>query len=128
MVKKHLYAEGAPEVIGPYSHAVQVGNLLFLSGQIALDPKSMELVDDTFRNEANQVFSNVETILAAANCSLDDIVKITVYLTDLKNFEQVNAVMSERLNTPFPTRSAVGVAALPRGANIELEVIALTKG
>lgn len=128
MVKTHLYAKDAPEVIGPYSHAVQVGDLLFLSGQIALDPQSMELVNDTFRNEAKQVFSNIETILAAANCSLQDVVKITVYLTDLKNFEQVNAVMSERLSTPFPTRSAVGVAALPRGANIELEVIALTKG
>ena len=128
MEKNHLYADGAPDVIGPYSHAVQVGNFVFLSGQIALDPESMELVDDSFRNETKQVFSNVEAVLTAANCTLQDIARITVYLTDLKNFEQVNAVMSEHLSAPFPARTAIGVAALPRGANIELEVIAVSQG
>ena len=122
--RKHIHASNAPEVIGPYSHAVQVGNLLFLAGQIALDPKTMDLVDGDFRSEVKQVFKNIEAILKAADCALSDVVKLTVYLTDLSNFEQVNAIMSEKFINPYPARAAIGVAALPRGASIELDVIA----
>lgn len=122
--RKHIHASTAPEVIGPYSHAVQVGNLLFLAGQIALNPSTMDLVDGKFRDEVKQVFKNVEAILKAANCTLRDVVKLTVYLTDLSNFEQVNVIMSEKFHTPYPARAAIGVAALPRGASIELDVIA----
>ena len=122
--KKHIHAAHAPDVIGPYSHAVRAGNLLFLAGQIALNPTTMDLVDGTFRDEVKQVFKNVEAVLTAADCSLRDVVKLTVYLTDLSNFEQVNAIMSEKFSSPFPARAAVGVAALPRGASIELDVIA----
>lgn len=123
--KKHIHASDAPDVIGPYSHAVQVGNLLFLAGQIALDPKTMDLVNGNFRNEVKQVFKNVEAILSAANCTLRDVVKLTVYLTNLSDFEQVNAIMSEKFSTPYPARAAIGVAKLPRSASIELDVIAL---
>lgn len=123
--RKHIHSSTAPEVIGPYSHAVGVGNLLFLAGQIALDPKTMDLVNGNFRNEVKRVFKNVEAILQAADCSLSDVVKLTVYLTDLSKFEQVNAIMSEVFNTPYPARAAIGVAALPRGASIELDVIAM---
>ena len=122
--RKSIHASSAPEVIGPYSHAVRVGNLLFLAGQIALDPKTMDLVDGGFRDEVKQVFKNVEAVLKAADCTLGDVVKLTVYLTDLSNFEQVNAIMSEKFSSPYPARAAVGVAALPRGASIELDVIA----
>lgn len=123
--KKHIHATNAPDVIGPYSHAVRAGNLLFLAGQIALNPSTMDLVDGKFRDEVKQVFKNVEAVLKAANCSLRDVVKLTVYLTDLSNFEQVNAIMSEKFSSPFPARAAIGVASLPRGASIELDVIAL---
>lgn len=123
--RKHIHASAAPEVIGPYSHAVQVGRLLFLAGQIALDPKTMDLVNGNFRNEVKQVFKNVEAILQAEDCSLGDVVKLTVYLTDLSKFEQVNAIMSEQFITPYPARAALGVAALPRGASIEIDVIAM---
>lgn len=122
--KEHFHAANAPDVIGPYSHAVRAGDLLFLAGQIALNPSTMDLVDGKFRDEVKQVFKNVEAVLKAANCSLRDVVKLTVYLTDLSNFEQVNAIMSEKFSSPFPARAAVGVAALPRGASIELDVIA----
>ena len=124
-LKKHIHAPTAPDVIGPYSHAVQAGNLLFLAGQIALNPKTMDLVDGKFRDEVKQVFKNVEAILTAADCSLCDVVKLTVYLTDLSDFEQVNAIMSEKFGPPYPARVAVAVAALPRGATIELDVIAM---
>lgn len=123
--KEHFHAANAPDVIGPYSHAVKAGNLLFVAGQIALNPATMDLVDGKFRDEVKQVFKNVEAVLKAANCTLRDVVKLTVYLTDLSNFEQVNAIMSEKFSTPFPARAAVGVAMLPRGASIELDVIAM---
>lgn len=127
MSKAHIHAKAAPEVIGPYSHAVQVGHMIYLSGQIALNPETMELVSTSFREEAKQVFSNVEAVLTSAGCAITDVVKITIYLTDLSNFEQVNAVMSERFSAPFPARVAVGVASLPRGAAIEIDAIAVLK-
>lgn len=125
MTLETISANGAPDAIGPYSHAIRTGNTVYLSGQIALDPQNMELVSETFRHEARQAFTNVCTVLAAADAKLSDIVKITVYLTDLANFDTVNAVMSETLDYPFPARVAVGVASLPRGASIELDVIAV---
>ncbi len=125
MKREAITAESAPDAIGPYSHAMRAGNILYLSGQIALDPSTMELVTDSFRKETKQVFANIESVLTAAGGSLKDVVKMTVYLTDLSNFDTVNAVMSETLQFPFPARVAVGVSALPRGASIEIETIAL---
>ncbi|MCY4657666.1 MAG: Rid family detoxifying hydrolase [Gammaproteobacteria bacterium] len=115
----------APEAIGPYSQAVRVGQTIYLSGQIALDPKTMELNCASFRDEVQQVFANIQTVLKAAGAGIEDVVKFTVFLTDISTFDTVNAVMSEVCKHPFPARSALGVAALPRGANIEVETIAV---
>ena len=125
MNRKAISAEDAPEAIGPYSHAIRVGNSIYLSGQIALNPKNMELVTSSFRKETKQVFANISAVVTAAGGTLQDIVKLTVYLTDLKNFDMVNAVMSETFQYPFPARVAIGVSALPRGASIEVEALAI---
>lgn len=125
MNREAIFADDAPEAIGPYSHAIRVGNSIYLSGQIALNPKNMELVTSSFRKETKQVFANISAVVNAAGGSLQDIVKLTVYLTDLKNFDMVNAVMSETFQYPFPARVAIGVSALPRGASIEVEALAI---
>ncbi len=125
MTRKAITADEAPDAIGPYSHAVRTGNTLYLSGQIALSPSTMELVNESFRRETQQVFANIAAVLKASGGSLDNIVKLTVYLTDLTNFDTVNAVMSETLHYPFPARVAVGVSSLPRGASIEIETLAV---
>lgn len=111
----------APAAIGPYSQAVQIGELVFLSGQIALDPATMELVEGDVAAQASRVFDNLSAVAEAAGGSLDHMVKLTVYLTDLGNFQIVNQVMSERFREPYPARAALGVSALPRGAAIEVE-------
>lgn len=120
-----ITAANAPDAIGPYSHASRVGKTLYLSGQIGLDPSSMELVNDSFSNEARRAFANVETVLKASGATFKDIAKLSIYLTDLKNFDTVNAIMSELFSLPYPARAAIGVASLPRGASIEVEVIAI---
>ncbi len=125
MNRKAISAEDAPDAIGPYSHAIRVGDSIYMSGQIALNPKNMELVTGSFRKETKQVFTNISAVVSAAGGSLQDIVKLTVYLTDLKNFDMVNAVMSETFQYPFPARVAIGVSALPRGASIEVEALAI---
>lgn len=125
MNRKAISAEDAPDAIGPYSHAIRVGDSIYMSGQIALNPKNMELVTGSFRKETKQVFANISAVVNAAGGSLQDIVKLTVYLTDLKNFDMVNAVMSETFQYPFPARVAIGVSALPRGASIEVEALAI---
>lgn len=122
-----LNADNAPEPIGPYSHLVRCGDVIYLSGQIALDPETMELVASDAETEARQVFKNMETVLNASGCTLNDVVKLTVFVTDLDKFNSVNAVMSEVLSPPYPARSTVQVAALPRNATIEVEAIAVAK-
>ena len=125
MNRKAISAEDAPDAIGPYSHAIRVGDSIYMSGQIALNPKNMELVTGSFRKETKQVFANISAVMKASGGSLQDIVKLTVYLTDLKNFDMVNAVMSETFQFPFPARVAIGVSALPRAASIEVEALAV---
>ena len=120
-----VHTADAPEAIGPYSQAVRIENTIYLSGQIPLDPHTMELNNPSFLDEVRQVFTNIKTVLGAAGANLDDVVKFTVFLTDIANFDTVNAVMSEVCSHPFPARSAIEVAALPRGANIEVETIAV---
>ena len=122
-----IHSANAPAAIGPYSQAVQIENLVFLSGQIPLDPQTMEMVNTSFEAEVRQVFANITSVLEAANASIEDVVKFTVFLTDISNFDQVNSVMNEICNQPFPARSALGVASLPKGANIEIETIAYVK-
>ncbi len=110
----------APAAIGTYSQAVKVGNTVYLSGQIPLDPATMQLVEG-FENQVKRVFENLRAVCEAAGGSLNDLVKVNVYLTDLANFAKVNEVMASYIAQPYPARAAVGVASLPRGAAVEIE-------
>ena len=117
----------APAANGPYSQGVIVGNLLFASGQIALDPATGQLVGDTIEEQAEQVMKNVGAVLAAAGSDFDHVVRITCYLTDIDQFSAFNAVYARSFGQDFPARSAVGVAGLYKGALVEVEVIAQVK-
>jgi reactive intermediate/imine deaminase len=123
MAKQAIQTKDAPAAIGTYSQAIRAGNTIYLSGQIPLDPKSMQLVTGDTRAEIERVFDNLAAVAAAAGASLDDAVRITVYLTDLKNFALVNEVMAEYFKEPYPARAAIGVAALPRGAAVEVDAV-----
>jgi len=123
MTKAAIHTDNAPAAIGTYSQAIDAGGLVFLSGQIPLDPATMEIVDGDFEARARRVFDNLAAVAEAAGGSLDDIVKLTVFLTDLGNFATVNAVMEDYFNEPFPARAAVGVASLPKGVDVEADAI-----
>ncbi len=126
MTKKIIATDQAPQAIGSYSQAVQAGGFLFASGQIALDPQTGDMVNDDFQTEARRVFDNVKGIAEAASLSLADIVKLTVYITDLSDFATLNEVMGEYFDEPYPARAAVQVAALPRGATVEVDATFLS--
>lgn len=123
MPRKVINSPDAPQAIGPYSQAVKAGSTVYLSGQIALVPKTMELVNDNIDDQIKQVFDNLAAVAAACDGSLSDIVKLTVYLTDLGNFSRVNRIMAEYFQAPYPARAAVGVVQLPRGAMVEIDGI-----
>lgn len=123
MSRKIIQTDDAPAAIGTYSQAVRTGNLVFLSGQIPLDPETMQLVGEDFEARARRVFDNLEAVARAAGGSLDHAVKLTVYLTDLDNFATVNTVMADYFKVPYPARAAVGVASLPKGADVEAEAV-----
>lgn len=118
-----IHTDAAPAAIGAYSQAVRVGSTVYLSGQIGLDPQSMELVADAIEPQVEQVFRNLDAVCRAAGGSLERVVKLTVYLVDLDHFALINDAMARLLEPPFPARAAVGVAALPRGALVEVEGI-----
>jgi reactive intermediate/imine deaminase len=123
MAKQAIHTKNAPEAIGTYSQAIRAGNTIYLSGQIPLDPQSMQLVTGDTRAEITRVFDNLAAVAAAAGASLANAVKLNVYLTDLKNFALVNEVMAEYFEEPYPARAAIGVAALPRGAGVEVDAV-----
>lgn len=123
MSKQAIHSDNAPAAIGTYSQAIKTGNLVFLSGQIALDPATMEIVDGDFETRARQVFENLKAVAQAAGGDLDDVVKLTVFLTDLGNFGTVNSVMEDYFDVPYPARAAVGVASLPKRADVEADAI-----
>jgi reactive intermediate/imine deaminase len=123
MSKQIVSTSAAPAAIGPYSQAVRAGNTLWLSGQIPLDPLTKELVKGDIEVQARRVFDNLKAVISAAGAGFDDVVKTTIFLTDLGHFAQVNKVMAEYFREPYPARSTVGVAALPRGAQVEVECI-----
>ena len=123
MSKQIISTTGAPAAIGPYSQAVRVGNTIWVSGQIPLDPRTKELVQGDVEAQIRQVFDNLKAIVVAAGATFDDVVKANIYLTDLAHFVLVNKVMAEYFREPYPARAAVGVAALPRGAQVEVECI-----
>jgi 2-iminobutanoate/2-iminopropanoate deaminase len=122
--RKAILTDKAPKPIGPYSQAVQYGNLVFTSGQIPIDPATGNLVVGDIVKETEQVFVNLAAVLAAAGTSLDRAVKTTVFLTDMGSFGKVNEVYARYFREPFPARSTVQVAALPKGVSVEIEVVA----
>jgi reactive intermediate/imine deaminase len=123
MAVRPIATTNAPQAIGTYSQAIRAGNTVYLSGQIPLDPASGELVTGDMEAQVRRVFENLEAVARAAGGDLSHVVKLTVYLTDLAHFALVNRVMAEYFGQPYPARAAVGVAALPRGAAVEVDGI-----
>jgi reactive intermediate/imine deaminase len=123
MPKQVIQTESAPAAIGPYSQAVRVGDTLYMSGQIPLDAKTMQIVDGGIEAQAQQVFANLRAVAAAAGATLNDIVKLTILMTDLSEFAKVNEIMAAHFDAPYPARATYQVAALPRGARIENEAV-----
>lgn len=122
MTRKIIHTDLAPKAIGPYSQAVRVGNTVYCSGQIGLDPKTMQMVDG-IDAQIRRVFDNLKAVAEAGGGSLNDAVRVTVYLTDLKHFAKVNEVMATYLQEPYPARAAIGVASLPRDALVEIDAV-----
>jgi reactive intermediate/imine deaminase len=123
MPHRSISTDQAPAAIGTYSQAVEADGTIYLSGQIPLVPSTMEMVEGDTRRQIEQIFDNLRAVAQAANGDLDDIVKLTVYLVDLADFGVVNEVMESRFSSPYPARAAVQVAALPRGARVEIDAI-----
>src|SRR5690349_24675213 len=123
MSRQIIHTDKAPQAIGPYSQAVRAGDTVYLSGQIPLDPKTMQLVSGDIEAEIHQVFKNLKAVAEAAGGSLANAVKVNVFLTDLGHFAKVNEIMASYCTQPFPARAAVGVAQLPRGARVEIECV-----
>ena len=123
MTRQIIKTDNAPAAIGPYSQAVRHGDTVYLSGQIPLDPATMELVNGDINAQTHRVFVNLKAVCEAAGGSLDGIVKLNVYLTDLGNFATVNQIMAEYFSKPYPARAALGVVALPLGAEVEMDAV-----
>jgi reactive intermediate/imine deaminase len=123
MGKQIIQSADAPAAIGPYSQAVRAGDTLYMSGQIPLDPKTMQIVDGGIDAQARQVLANLRAVAVAAGATLNDIVKLTILMTDLSEFAQVNEIMAAHFDAPYPARATYQVAALPRGARIEVEAV-----
>ena len=123
MTRQIIHTERAPQAIGTYSQAVRVGDTVYLSGQVPLDPATMQMVAGDIEAQIRRVFENLKAVAEAAGGSLAQAVKVNVYLTDLANFAKVNEVMAQYCPQPYPARAAVGVAQLPRGAQVEIECI-----
>lgn len=125
MSKKVIHTSDAPAAIGPYSQAVAAGGMLYVSGQIPLDPATGQLLEGDTAAQARLVLSNLEAILKAGGCTFADVVRSTIFLTDLGDFGAVNAIYAEKFSAPFPARVTIQVAALPRGAKVEIDAVAL---
>jgi reactive intermediate/imine deaminase len=123
MKRQIIQTSAAPKAIGPYSQAVRTGDTVYVSGQIPLDPVSGQLVSGDIEAEVRRVFDNLTAIAQAAGGSLADVVKLSVFLTDLSHFPKVNEIMATYFSEPYPARAAIGVAALPRGARVEMECV-----
>jgi reactive intermediate/imine deaminase len=118
-----IHTDKAPQAIGPYSQAVRAGDTVYLSGQIPLDPQTMQLVTGDIDAEIRRVFENLKAVAEAAGASLANAVKVNVFLTDLAHFARVNEIMASYCSQPYPARAAIGAAQLPRGARVEIECI-----
>ncbi len=124
MLKEQIATTAAPAALGPYSQAILAGGFLFASGQVPIDPATGELAGADVETQAKQVFNNLQQVLAAAGCGFADVVKTTVFLTDLANFAAVNEIYADYFVQPYPARSCVQIAALPKGSLLEVELIA----
>jgi len=125
MPKRVIQTADAPAAIGPYSQAIRVGDTLYMSGQIPLDPKTMQIVEGGIEAQAHQVFRNLRAVAAAAGATLDDIVKLSILMADIGEFAKVNEIMGTYFHAPYPARATYQVAALPRAARIEVEATAV---
>ena len=123
-MKKSISTKGAPEAIGPYSQAIQVGNLIYTSGQIPLNPETGVIVEGGIKEQTRQALLNLQAILAHEGLTMDSVVKTTVFMADMAEFPDMNAVYGEFFSAPQPARSAVAVKALPKGARVEIEAVA----
>ena len=123
MSKQTIHTDKAPQAIGTYSQAVKHQGTVFISGQIPLNPENMEMVTGGIEAQIHQVFKNLSAICTAAGGSLDDIIKLSVFLTNMANFPQVNTIMEQYFTAPYPARAAIGVVALPKAAEVEMEAI-----
>lgn len=124
MANKKIQTDLAPKAIGPYSQAIDLGDLVFVSGQIPLDPKTMEVVGDSIEDQTTQVMKNLEAILAEANLTFTNVVKFTIYLTDLTDFDTVNQTYAQFLTEPYPARATIEVSKLPKNVKVEIDLIA----
>jgi reactive intermediate/imine deaminase len=123
MTKSIIQTDNAPQAIGTYSQAVKVDNTVYISGQIPLDPASMEVVSGGIEAEITRVFDNLKAVAEASGGSLADVVKLNIFLTDLANFPTVNEIMAQYFQQPYPARAAIGVAALPKGVGVEMDAV-----
>jgi reactive intermediate/imine deaminase len=123
MTKTKIHASAAPQAIGPYSQAIQMGNTIYLSGQLGLNPKTMTITDGTIVDEIEQIFKNMRAVCEEAGANLNHIVKLTIYLTDLSYFSHVNEIMLKHFNEPFPARTTIQVSALPKDAQVEIDAV-----
>ena len=128
MSKEIISTNKAPQAIGPYSQAVKTGNLIFISGQVPIDPETGDVVSGSIEDQANQVIENIRNICEAADRDLGDIVKLSIFLTDLGNFSIVNEVMKKHFSEPYPARATIEVSGLPLGVDVEIEAIVATDG
>tara|TARA_B110000467_G_C18140746_1_gene378614 strand:+ start:132 stop:518 length:387 start_codon:yes stop_codon:yes gene_type:complete len=126
MTKEIIFTDKAPKAIGPYSQAVKANGFLFVSGQIPLNPETGDLMNASIEDQAEQVIKNLTSICEAANLSLSDIVKLTIYITDMGDFSVVNEAMLKHFKKPYPARATVEVSALPLGVNVEMDAILVT--
>ena len=123
MTKEIISTDKAPQAIGPYSQAVKCGSTVYLSGQIPLIPETMEMVEGDIKQQIHRVFQNLQAVCNAAGAGLSDIAKLNIFLTDMTNFPHVNEIMAEYFQQPYPARAAIGVAALPKDAGVEMDAI-----
>jgi 2-iminobutanoate/2-iminopropanoate deaminase len=124
MPRQHVESSRGPRALGPYSPAVWAGDLLYLSGQTPVDPTTGELVEGDIETQTNRVFDNLEAVLLDAGLSLDQVIKCNVYLSDMNNFAAMNSAYSKRFTKPYPARTTVAVRALPKNAQVEIEMVA----
>ena len=123
MTKEIIFTENAPKAIGPYSQAVKSGGFLFVSGQVALNPSTGDLMNSSIEEQEEQVIKNLSAICEAANTNLSNIVKLTIYITDMSDFSIVNNAMEKHFESPYPARATVEVSALPLGVNVEMDAV-----